>query len=185
MKTPYLISLADVTADKHGLDRRLVHALISQESSWNPWAWNPEPRYRYFWDVRAGAPFRAVTDAEINSEKPPADFPSLSGDPDHEWWAQQASWGLMQIMGAVARERGSRLPFLTELCDAPVNLEYGCLHLASNFEWARRRATNKNDVMMSALAAYNGGRAGNEPGKPLRNFDYAKKVVARMEDGVL
>ena len=169
-----LRALIDTTAAAHGLDPAVVRALVQVESSGNRWAWNPEPRYRYFWDVMENRPFRPVSALEIANQFPPSDFHALAGDDDNEWWAQQASWGLMQIMGAVARELGFTGPYLTELCDPQTNLHYGCLKLATNLPWA------KGDLR-SALAAYNGGRAGNSPGGALRNAKYADKVLSRRE----
>jgi len=140
-------------ANLAGLEALLVEALVEQESSGNSWAHNPEPRYRYLWDVSRRKPFRGLTALEIASETPPVDFPTLAGDRDQEWWNQQASWGLMQVMGAVARELGFRGPYLTELCDPRVNLPLGCEKLAQNRIWAG------GDVFQ-ALAAYNAGRGG-------------------------
>src|SRR3972149_8253567 len=124
-----LKAMAQDAAVGHGLDPKLVTAIIVQESNWNPWAWNPEPRYRWFWDVRKNMPFRKVTDQEILNKFPPSDFSTLSGDRDQEWWAQQASWGLMQIMGAVARECGFRGPYLPAILDPFDNITYGCIPL--------------------------------------------------------
>lgn len=170
-------SLRDVikgVAKLHGQDPLLVEAIVLTESSGDKWAWNPEPRYRYFWDVKKRRPFRAVTEAEIASELPPADFSALHGARDQEWWAQQASWGLMQIMGAVARELGCTSPYLTALCDPITNLTYGCLKLAELMRWS----TNNT---ICALAAYNGGKHENSPVHlpHLRNREYAEKVMQR------
>lgn len=151
-----------------GVDGLLVAALVRVESGGDQWAWNPEPRYRYVWDVKANKPF-AVDGAAAASAFPPAGFPSLTGDPDQEWWGQRASWGLMEIMGAVAREQGYREPYLTRLCDPTDNLRIGCAHLKSLLEWAHGGEEQ-------ALAAYNGGRLGNVV-RPFRNAAYAKKVL--------
>lgn len=163
------------------LDPDLVQALILKESGGDQSAWNPEPRYRYFWNVHTKAPFRMVTTAEIASEVPPADFPSLAGDPDQEWWAQQASWGLMQIMGAVAREHGYRAAYLTRLVSEPeTNIAYGCVHFARLLAWARTYTAKADDALAvrGALAAYNGGKIGNAPTAPvLRNGEYARQVL--------
>jgi soluble lytic murein transglycosylase-like protein len=156
-------------AARHGLDPLLVCGVVSIESGFDQYAWNPEPAYRYFWNVRTGTPFRATTPAEVAAKFPPKDFPTIFGDPDQEWWGQSASWGLMQLMGAVAREHGFRGPYLTELCDPIMVLEYGCLHLAGLMAWAKGNSTQ-------ALAAYNGGKGGNEA-KPFRNQSYATKVL--------
>ena len=144
-------------ADAHGLDPDLVEAVVIKESSGNSWAWNPEPKYRYLWDVRTGKPFRALSGTEIASETPPPDFPTLAGDRDQEWWGQTASWGLMQTMGSVARERGFTGAFLTALCEPQTGLRYGCLHLAHLLSWAKGDRSK-------ALSAYNAGFAPSAQG---------------------
>lgn len=123
---PVLIQSA---ASRFGLPPKLITAIIAKESSGNPWAWNPEPHYIYFWDVKYNRPFRKVSQAESANERPPADFPTVAGDPDQEWWGQQASWGLMQPMGAVARECGFTGAYLPELCEVELNIHIGCTHL--------------------------------------------------------
>jgi Transglycosylase SLT domain len=157
----------------HGLAPDVVHAICLVESHGRRWAWNPEPKYRYFWDVKRNLPFRRLTDEEVQSEFPPVDFPTLVDDPDQEWWAQQASWGLMQVMGAVAREHGFQEPVLTQLLEAEFGLEFGCRAFKARLKWA------KGDVR-AALAAYNGGPAGNTPGDRLRNGGYADKVLRAL-----
>ena len=172
-------------AAAYSLDADLVAALVEKESSGNPWAWNPEPRYRWFWNVRTGTAFRKVHDTEVNLEIAPPDFPSIAGDRDQEWWAQQASWGLLQVMGAVARERGFDGPYLTALCDPVINLEIGCRHLAHLTGYMNRRykglsSSQDGAVRFSVLAAYNGGIAGNTPdGGTVRNRAYAQDVLDR------
>jgi soluble lytic murein transglycosylase-like protein len=159
------------TATARGLSPNLVEAFVLQESSGNTWAWNPESAYRYLWDVRAQRPFRLLTLAERASEIPPDDFYSVAGDRDNEWWAQQASWGLLQIMGALARELGFVGPFLTELCDPAINLRLGCLHLSRLMVWAH------GDMRMAA-AAFNGGRGGHTKPDPQR---YASHVMTLIQ----
>lgn len=157
-------------AKAHGLSPALVEAQVLVESGGNAWSWNPEPRYRYFWNVRSQRPFRAISPAEQLSEFPPSDFPCLGGDPDQEWWGQQASWGIQQIMGALAREYGFRGPYLTQLCEVTTNLDIGCAHLSRLLAWA------KGDIDQ-ALSAFNGGQGGNTQ-RPFRNQVYADKVKA-------
>lgn len=161
-------------ATSHGIDPNLLEALVLQESGGNPWAWNPEPHYRYFWDVRHHRPFRALTSEERQSERPPKDFPCLAGDPDQEWWAQQASWGLLQLMGAVARELGFKNPYLPELCDPQVNLTLGARHLGNRLRWAA------GDTK-AALSAYNAGTAGGPAQAILRAGNYATEVLQKYE----
>lgn len=156
-------------ATRNGLDPKLVTALVMVESGGNAYAWNPEPQYRYFWNVRKNTPFRFVTPQESRAEIPPDDFPCLAGDPDQEWWGQQASWGLMQVMGALGRELGFTGPYLPGLCDPALNLSLGCLHLSRLLKWSNGNAER-------ALAAYNGGKGGNLV-PPYRNQSYATKVL--------
>lgn len=164
----------DKAAKAAGLNPALVTAVVMQESGGYPWAWRPEAGYRYFWNVRKNTPFRPVSVAESTSEIPPQDFRSMpgAGSDAQEWWAQQASWGLMQVMGALARELGFKGPYLTQICEPGLNLELGCTQLAKLMKWA-------NGDTERALAAYNGGRLGNTH-RPLRNQQYASEVLARM-----
>ena len=138
-------------AETSGFEPALMLAVIWQESGGESAAWNPEQRYRWFWNVRTDQPFRKVTDEESASEFPPKDFPCLAGDPDQEWWAQQASWGLMQPMGAVARECGYRGLWLPALIREPdLNIQIGCTHLA-------RKLKQAGGDIRAALLRYNGG----------------------------
>ncbi len=159
-----LVQLARLKAAQFSLDPALVCAVVEQESGWVPWAWNPEPRYRHIVNVKNGLPFRTLTPEEMRSEEPPADFSCPPGvDRDTEWWGQQASWGLMQVMGAVARERGFKGRFLSELCEPGLGLEVGCEYLA-------HRLTRAHNDTRAALLRWNGG------GNPR----YPEEVLARM-----
>lgn len=167
-----LVSLIKEVAGRHDLPPELVQAVVQVESAGQACAWNPEPHYRYLVDCRTGKPFRKLTREEQRSKIPPEDFPCLGGDRDQEWWAQQASWGLMQVMGAVARERGFVGPYLPELCNPEVGLEYGCRHLAmftrrfySRFGWA------------AVCAAYNGGSGAVRGKVEFLNPEYPAKVL--------
>lgn len=159
-----------IAARARGLHPALVQALVQVESSGNTFAWNPEPHYRYLWDVQRAKPFRPLTPDERLSERPPFDFPCLAGDRDQEWWAQQASWGLMQVMGGVARELGFRGPYLPELTNTDLNLSLGCQLLQKLVLWA-------DGNLHQALAAYNAGKGGwNSP----TGQAYAEKVLKAM-----
>lgn len=167
--------LARIT-DELLLDPQLVTSIIQIESSGCPWAWNPEPQYVYLWDVEHDQPFRRLTVEERASEKPPADFPAPWGvDPDAEFWGQQTSWGLMQVMGAVAREYGFKGKFLSELCDPVVGVWHGCKKLAA----LRRRYAVLEDV----IAAYNAGSPRKDIHGRYVNQPYVDKVLGRLKDG--
>lgn len=154
-------------------DRKIVEALITIESSGDPWAWNPEPKYRWLWDIKAGRPFRQLSIAEIGSGVPPSDFPCLIGDRDQEWWGQRASWGLMQIMGAVARETGFTGPYLTELLDPYENISMGYAFLRV----LRNRYAHYGTP--GILSAYNSGSPVSYAGKL-----YADKILGLVETWV-
>lgn len=160
--------MAHAFANIYDLDAATVLAVIAQESRGRPGAWNPEPRYRWLWNIHTRAPFRALTDDEIASEKPPADFPCPPGvDRDAEWWGQTASWGLMQVMGAVARERGFDRTDLPDLCTPRWGIEYGCQQLA----YLQAKFGSGDDL----LATYNGG-----PGAAGGNRDYVTEVRSKI-----
>lgn len=150
--------------------------MVMVESSVDPDAWNPEPAYRWVWDVVNNKPFR-VTSVEALDKAPPEDFPTRRGDRDAEWWGQQASWGLMQVMGAVARERGfdPRVHFPRLCSDPQLGLAYGCAHLAH-----MRDRWFKEHGWMGVVAAYNAGSVRYRSGV-LENADYVRKV-ARLVD---
>ena len=79
-----------------------------------------------------------------------------------EAWARGFSWGLMQVMGQVARESGFDALFLSTLCDPEQGLNVGCKVLRKKFDAARGDTTQ-------ALLAWNGGA----------NPTYAAQVLAR------
>lgn len=137
---------------KTGLNPRLIAAVIQQESSGNPYAVRYEPEFykRYI---------QTKTKQSLGGY-----WPRLATE-ETERRFRTSSFGLMQIMGQVAREQNFRGEFLTELCDPAVNLDICCAFLAELLE--------KRGSVEAALLRYNGG------GAP----DYAKKVFAHMDSG--
>jgi soluble lytic murein transglycosylase-like protein len=132
-----LLALARVAATKHALDPTLVCAIIEQESGWEPYAVRYEPSFR----SRYVAPL---------------------GLPPTEEITRSISWGLMQVMGQVARERGFTGKFLSELLDPAVGVEIGCTVLAA-------KVAGVAGDLSAALEAWNGGASP----------DYASQVMAR------
>lgn len=129
--TPEIENAIKHHADQAHLPIQLVRAIVLTESGGDRWKWRAEPAYRYLVNCRTGTPFRRINSGETTSEKPPEDFPANPGESQAtEWWGQQASWGLCQIMGAVAREYGYHGSF-TKLCDIDTGLVYGCKHLTT------------------------------------------------------
>lgn len=78
------------------------------------------------------------------------------------------SWGLFQVMGQVARERGFGGKFLPKLCDPETNARIARKHLL----WGKQRGDGTWD---QALAAYNGGLGGNRE-EPYRRQEYVDTV---------
>lgn len=132
------IVLAREKAALHGIDAALVCALIEQESAWNTCAIRYEPGFR----TRYVAPLRLPPSEEI---------------------ARSISWGLMQVMGQVAREHEFAGKFLSALCDPALGIEIGCRVLAAKIADAAGDVTR-------GLQLWNGGG----------NSDYAAQVFARM-----
>lgn len=137
MSQEQYISLARTFAKNRGLDVALVCALIEQESDWDTWEIRYEPGFqRRYVDAMNLQPTETV--------------------------ARSISWGLMQIMGQVAREEGFT-GALASLCEPLNGLEYGCKKLT------RCLGESAGD-WTGALLRYNGG------GDP----DYGEKVLARI-----
>ena len=135
-------------AAEFGVDPDLVRAIVMTESAGDPWAIRFEP---------------AFYDRYIVGNK---DYAKASAT---ERMAAATSWGLMQVMGAVARERGFRGRYLSELCEPIVGLRYGVKHFYHFL--AKYRDQNK------AVAAYNAGSARYKPGGGFVNQDYVDKVL--------
>ncbi|MGH9714051.1 MAG: lytic transglycosylase domain-containing protein [Candidatus Acidiferrales bacterium] len=135
----HLVSLACSLATQQALAPELVCSVVEQESAWNCFAIRYEPAFR----ARYVAPL---------------------GLPPTEEIARSISWGLMQVMGQVAREHGFTDKFLAALCDPATGLEFGCKVLASKISAAA------GDIEL-ALERWNGGA---DP-------TYAAEVLARAD----
>jgi hypothetical protein len=156
----------DVVAPQYQLPPDLVAAIVQVESAGDRFAMRHEPAYPWLWDMRNNRPFRLHGDA--GARRPPAEFPSPHGATAlTEWIGQQTSWGLMQVMGAVAREFGFKGHF-PGLCDPLEGLHYGCKLLV--------RLRDRYHAMhgwAGVVDAYNDGTSRIE-----RDFDYPHKVAA-------
>jgi soluble lytic murein transglycosylase-like protein len=136
--TTEFVALARAIASAHDLDPALVCAVVEQESAWDTHAMRYEPAFR----ARYVAPLQLPPTEEI---------------------ARSISWGLMQVMGQVAREHGFQEKFLSALADAAVGLALGCAVLAAKLAAA-------NGDVARGLAMWNGGG----------NVAYAAQVLARV-----
>ena len=136
-----LVILARKAAAAQSLDPALVCAVVEQESAWNPWAMRYEPLF-----------FAKYVASLYTNNKISAS----------EAYARGFSWGLMQVMGQVARETGFDALFLSALCDAEQGLAIGCKVLRKKFDAMAGDTTR-------ALLAWNGGA----------NPAYPAQVLAR------
>jgi len=136
-----LLLFARKAAIAQSLDPGLVCSVVEQESGWNPWAMRYEPAF-----------FTKYVASLYTNNKISAS----------EAYARGFSWGLMQVMGQVARESGFDALFLSALCDPEQGLAIGCKVLRKKFDAMAGDTTR-------ALLAWNGG------GNP----NYAAQVLAR------
>ena len=128
-----LVALARELAAAHKLDPALVCAVTEQESAWNPWALRYEPAFF----AKYVAPL--YTNNKISAT---------------EAYARGFSWGLMQVMGQVARENGFAEAHLAELCTPEKGIAVGCRVLRKNL------AAAGGDVERGLLAWNGGGNTG-------------------------
>lgn len=139
---------------RHGVDAQLVAAIITVESSWSPWAVRHEPLYSY------------LSEVEQNAKR--------SGwSPATERQLQKMSWGLMQVMGATARDLAYQDP-LTQLIVPSANLEVGIRYLKTKL------ARYKGDTE-AAIAAYNAGAARRGANGQFANQTYVDRVLTAIK----
>jgi soluble lytic murein transglycosylase-like protein len=130
-----LVVEARAAAVRHRLDPALVCAVIEQESSWNSYAIRYEPTFR----ERYVAVLELAPTEEI---------------------ARSTSWGLMQVMGQVAREHGFARQFLSGLCLPEIGVEIGCAVLANKLSAAE-------GDLNAGLLLWNGGGDRSYPSRVL------------------
>ena len=152
MFTPEIQKLVTINAARFNLPEWLINAVINAESAGDPWA------------VRFEAAFRAHYVAD--------QCQTYGASHETERTTRACSWGLMQIMGQVARERGFKGEFLTELCEPATGMEYGCRHLAlfrdrhfATLGWA------------GVAAAYNAGTPRKDAAGKFLNQAYVDKIM--------
>jgi len=145
LMTTLLDTMIREAAERHGLPIAAVKAICRKESSLGQHLYRYEPHYK--WLVTDGVDMTPTERA-----------------------GQMASWGVMQIMGATARERGyvgrDFIPFVQ---DHTVGLEYGCRHLA--YLWHRYKH------WPAAIAAYNAGSPRQNGDGTYENQGYVNDVL--------
>ncbi len=136
-------------ADLYKVDVKLVTAIVMVESSGQTCATRYEPKYKYTHDTFVFADNINVTQMT-------------------EEMHQKTSWGLMQVMGGLARELGHH-GHLTELCDPVIGLNYGTKHIKN----LQEQYYTKEDV----VSAYNQGSPRKTKGGLYKNERYVDKVM--------
>lgn len=152
---PHLESI-DRTARRHGLPPELVRAIVTVESNGNPWAARYEPAFYN----------RHVAPKPVKTRPPCSE--------QTEMRLRACSFGLMQIMGATAREVGFEGVFLTELCDPEVGLDWGCRYLAQ-----LARLHYERHGWAGVVAAYNAGSPRKLADGRWVNEGYVNKIHAQ------
>lgn len=146
-----MIKLIETTASVMNLDPHLVRAFCEVESALNPLAARFEPGFNYLVTPKDWAKKMRITEAT-------------------EIMLQKTSFGMMQVMGAVARELGLTDSILT-LVTPEVGLKYGCLKLA--------QCLKKYPKQDHAIAAYNAGSPRFDKAGALVNAEYVSKIHDR------
>jgi len=171
--------LAREAARKYGLDPRLICALCEVESSWNPWAVRHETEYKWLYGLSVGDTGHYACASGQSGQKLNDILLKIKSSVLTELATQRTSWGLLQIMGAVARERGFK-GWLTELCDPAVNLEWGCKHLRWMVDHNNAYGLPDYRITPEDLAAaWNGGTRVVVDGK-YKNQSYVDRVKAAL-----
>lgn len=153
-------------AHRFGIALHILVGMAMTESSGQWGLTRHEPAYRYLWDIRENKPFRKLTSAEAHSATPPEDFPAPENSTAlEEWENQRTSFGVLQVMGAVARELG----YIGDLND--LRYHDGIVMGARHFKDLYKRFFADQGIE-GVVEAYNRGRPDPDSTTP-----YAHKVL--------
>jgi soluble lytic murein transglycosylase-like protein len=130
------------------LDPALVGAVVMTESAGDEWAVRIELHWQYYLETKKFARLNRITEVTERA-------------------LQACSWGLMQVMGSVAREHNYSGP-LHKLADPDLGLRYGCKHLA--------KFVAKHPNINDAIASYNAGAPVKGLDGRYKNNEYVVKV---------
>lgn len=138
-----------VKRENSDLDPNLLHAISIVESNKNPNIVRYEPKWKYWFNVSQYARQLGITH-------------------ETEKILQAMSWGLMQIMGTVAREHGFD-DHMTVLTEPFVNLKYSIKVIESLFtKWLD---------LDSVISSYNQGSPRLNESGSYTNQDYVDRVL--------
>ncbi len=137
------------------IDPNWVKAIVMKESSGVASCVRYEPNFRWLFKV------------EEYAKHPQISFAT-------EFTTQKMSWGLGQIMGAVARERG-HMGLMGELLKPDVNLQVMCKHII----YLKQISTDPADL----FAMYNGGPGAiHKVNGRYSNQSYVNDVFAHLQN---
>jgi len=137
-------------AKDSGIEPELLGAIVLTESGGDQWAVRFEPQYKWLFQTRDNALRNKITE-------------------DTEKVLQMCSYGLCQVMGAVARELGLKGPIF-ELLSVTSNLTYACRLLN------RLRAKYKSNE--DVLSAYNAGSVIKMQNGEYKNQPYVNRSMS-------
>lgn len=146
LKLPW--DIIEQQASTFDISPTLVAATIMTESTGIPKAARLEPGWPFYFKPKEMAFSLGITEETEKS-------------------FQRHSWGLMQVMGEVARELGFR-GFLPDLCEADVGILYGCKKIA--------QLSRKYQIQDDVIAGYNWGTPEKTPDGSYWNQSYVDKV---------
>lgn len=130
----------------------LLAAIVQTESGGDHLAARFEPAFKYVVNVK--------------------DFASMNNiSQDTELVFQKTSWGLVQVMGGVARELGHKESLL-KLLDPELGLKYGCMQLKR----IAKRYSERSDI----IASYNAGSPVKNLDGNYKNQQYVDKVTGYL-----
>lgn len=140
---------------RYNIPVALVRAIVQVESQGNTWAVKYEPTF---------------VQAYLLGRRWEVFSPWITQDT--EVWQRGASWGLMQVMGQVAREHGFVGAYISELCLPETGLHYGCKYLAYQFgRWYKVHG------IRGVVSSYNAGSPA------AHNSGYVLKVEQNIPGG--
>lgn len=150
MKQNDVLQLIQLVANEAKIDPVFFQAICTVESSLDPFAMRYEPAWRYFYFPKEIAGRLNITE-------------------ETEKQLQKFSYGLAQIMGAVAREHGYQGPLAGLMADPALCLRLSAKHL-------KKFLVQYGGQESEAAAAYNAGAARKTKGGMFINQQYVDKV---------
>lgn len=148
------VETATTISSKYSLDHRLVIAIIQQESGGQSFACRFEPNYKWLYNVNDLAKSVGCTANTMTV-------------------MQMTSWGLMQVMGAVAYEDGfNPKQYVSQLVLPHIGIEAGCKRL--------EKLWKKHKTIDQVISAYNAGSLNYDNSGKYNNQNYVDSVLGYM-----